>query len=114
MRMPWRLALVAVVAAAVLGGLVPRSVASGAASIARPAVQLVQEPLSVPVSCADAVCGKGSPAPTAPSPAAPLAAVLGFAIAAAAAVATLKHCRSRPGALPAGVPEPQFHPPKFS
>jgi hypothetical protein len=114
MRLHWRLALAALVAAAVFGGLLPHGLLSGAAAVAQPTVQVLEEPLSLPISCDDAVCGKGSPVPAAPSPAAALSAMLGAVVATAAAVAMLKHRRAQVRALPAGVPVPPFHPPQFS
>jgi hypothetical protein len=108
------LALAAVVAVAVLGGLVPHSVMSGMATMTRPAVAILEEPLSVPVSCADAVCGKGSPVPSAPSPAVALVAVVGAAVVTALAAIAFRHRRSHPAPLPAGVRDALFRPPRFS
>ena len=106
--------LAAIVAAAVLGGLVPHSVTSDVVATARPAVAVLEEPLSVPVSCADAVCGKGSPTPAAPAPALALAAVIGAAVMAALAVMTFRHRRTHVAPLPAGVRNGLFRPPRFS
>jgi len=114
MRVQWRFALVAIVGVAVLGGLMPHGIATTAASVTRPVVQFVEEPLAVPVTCADAMCGKGSPAPTAPSPVVALAGMLGIAVITAAAVATVKHRRAQAGALPTGASVSLFHPPQFS
>ena len=114
MGMSWRMGLVAVVAAAVLGGLVPHAAAS-AESAGAAMVQAVESPLASPTGCADASCGTGSPAPAAPSPAVALVAVLG-GLAVVAAVAAL--IRRRPpaevGALPSGRRDRLFHPPQFS
>ncbi len=77
-------------------------------------VQIAESPLSMPLSCMDATCGKGSPTPTAPVPAAALAAVLsGFAVAAAAG-SLIRHRRAQMSVLPAGARDPLFHPPQFS
>lgn len=108
------IALAAIVAVAVLGGLVPHSVTSGVAAMARPAVATLEVPLSVPESCADAVCGKGSPVPAAPAPAVALIAVVGAAVVAALAVMTLRHRRTHTSPLPAGVVTGLFRPPQFS
>ena len=69
--------LVAVVAAAVLGGLVPHAVASGTESVGVTMVQVAESPLVFPTTCTDATCGKGTPAPAAPTPGIVLAAVAG-------------------------------------
>jgi len=106
--------LAAIVAAAVLGGLVPHSVTSDVVATAHPAVAVLEEPLSVPVSCADAVCGKGSPTPAAPTPAIALAAVIGAAVMAALAVMAFWHRRTHAAPLPAGVRDGLFRPPRFS
>jgi hypothetical protein len=114
MGMKWRVGLAAVVAAAVLGALVPHAVASGAESAGVTMVQSVESPLASPTSCADATCGKGSPTPSAPSPAVALVAVLGGLAVAVAMVALI---RRRPGdvaALPSGRRDRLFHPPRFS
>ena len=75
--MTWRLGLVAVVAAAVLGGLVPHAVASGTESAGAAMIQAVESPAGVTHDLCDATCGKGSPAPATPTPAIALVAVLG-------------------------------------
>ena len=108
------IALVAIVAAAVLGGLVPHGVTSGVAAMARPAVATLEVPLSVPESCDNAVCGKGSPVPAAPAPAVALVAVAGAAAAAALAAMTVRHRRVHASRLPAGVVAGLFRPPQFS
>ncbi len=114
MRMKWRFGLVAIVAAAVLGGFMPHGVLSQAQSTATEMVQLAQAPVSAPLSCLDVTCGKGTPAPAAPAPAVALAAALtGIAIAAAAA-SLIRRRRALVVALPAGTRDPLFHPPQFS
>jgi hypothetical protein len=113
MGMRWRVGLVAVVAAAVLGGLVPH-VASGAESAGATMVQAVGSPLAAPTSCVDATCGKGAPTPAAPSPAVALVAVLGGLVVAAAAAALIRRRSREVGALPSGREDRLFHPPQFS
>jgi hypothetical protein len=114
MGMGWRIGLVAVVAAAVLGGLVPHAVASGAESAGATMVQAVESPLASPTSCTDATCGKGSPAPAPPSPAVALVAVLGALAIAAAVAAWVRRRPAEVGALPSGRRDRPFHPPRFS
>jgi hypothetical protein len=110
MGIRWRLTLVAILAAAVLGGLVPHGVVAGTETAA---TQMVQT-LEGPINCADATCGKAAPTPTAPSPGVALAAVLGALAVVAAATAGLRRRARGPAALPAGTRDPLFHPPQFS
>jgi hypothetical protein len=114
MGIRWRLSLVAVLAAAVLGGLVPHGVVAGTETAATQMVQAVERPLTGPINCADATCGKGTPAPTAPSPGVALAAVLGACALVAAATSGLRRRARSHIALPAGTRDPLFHPPQFS
>jgi hypothetical protein len=111
--MTWRVGLVAVVAAAVLGGLVPHVVASPESAGAA-MVQAIESPLASPTSCTDATCGKGTPTPAAPSPAVALVAVLGGLAVAAAAAALIRRRSAVVGALPRGRQDRLFHPPQFS
>jgi hypothetical protein len=114
MGMGWRIGLVAVVAAAVLGGLVPHAVASGVERAGATMVQAVESPLASPTSCADATCGKGSPAPAGPSPAVVLVALLGALAVTAAVAARVRPRPAEVGALPRGRRDRLFHPPRFS
>jgi hypothetical protein len=110
----WRISLAAIVAAVVIGGFVPHAVLSGADTPLVQAVQIAEVPVSVPVSCVDATCGKGSPAPAAPTPGVALAAIIGGIVTAAASVGLVRRRRGRSVALPAGTRDPLFHPPQFS
>ena len=114
MGMKWRVGLVAVVAAAVLGGLVPHAVASGSESVGVTMVQAVESPLASPAACADATCGKGTPTPAAPTPGIVLAAVLAGLVVARRGAALIRRRPAWIGALPSGRPDPLFHPPQFS
>jgi hypothetical protein len=113
--MRWRFGLLAIIAAAVLGGNMTHGVLSGAQSAVTDMVQVAGAPVSsMPLLCMDATCGKGSPAPAAPAPALALTAVVaGLAIMAAAASAVRRR-RTKAIALPAGSPDPLFRPPRFS
>ncbi len=114
MRMKWRFGLVAIVATAILGGFMPHSVLSGVPSTATEMVQLAEAPVSVPLSCLDVSCGKGTPAPAPAALAVALAVALtGIAVAAAAA-SVIRRRRALVVALPAGTRDPLFHPPQFS
>ncbi len=104
----------AIVAAAVLGGFLPHGVLSGADGSVTQVVRAVEGPVSVPVGCADATCGKGSPAPGAPSPGIVLMAVVAGALGVAAAAAFIRRRQVQALALPAGIRDPLFHPPQFS
>ena len=114
MPMRRRLALVAVIAVAVVGGFLPHGVLSAGQSTATDLVQVAQTPFTSAPSCADAVCGKGSPAPPAPVPIVALAAMVGGLVVAAIAAARLRRQRAHLGPLPAGTPDAPFHPPQFS
>jgi hypothetical protein len=115
MRMRWRFGLLAIIAAAVLGGTMAHGVLSGAQSATTDMVQVVEAPVSsMPLLCMDAICGKGSPAPAAPAPALALAAVVaGFAVIAATASA-IRRRRTAVIALPAGSRDLLFRPPRSS
>ena len=114
MRMKWRIGLVAIAAAAVVGGFMPHGVLSGAQSTATEVVQLAPTPTAMPLNCMDATCGKGTPAPAAPAPAIALAAVLTGVGVALAAASVIRRRRALAVALPAGTRDPLFHPPRFS
>jgi hypothetical protein len=113
MSLRWRVGLVAIIAAAVVGGFMPHG-ASSAESSATQVMRVVEAPLSAPLNCADATCGKGSPAPAAPSLGVVLAVALAGLAAAAAALTTVRRRRAQHVALPAGARDPLFHPPQFS
>ena len=115
MRMKWRFGLVAIIAAAVVGGFMPHGVLSAAESTGAGMVQLAEAPVSsMPLNCMDVTCGKGTPASSAPAPAIALAAVLAGIAVAAVTAATIRRRRAPVVALPAGSRNPLFHPPQFS
>jgi hypothetical protein len=114
MSLRWRIGLVAIVAAAVVGGFLPHGVLSTAGSSVTQVVRAVEVPFSGPVTCLDATCGKGSPAPAAPSPGVALVAVVAGMAVAAAAAARVRRRRGQVLPLPAGALDRLFHPPQFS
>lgn len=114
MGIRWRLSVVVILAAAVLGGLVPHGLFAGTESAATQMVQAIEMPLVGPTTCADAMCGKAAPTPTAPSPGVALAATLGVLALAAAAASGLRRRARGHVALPTGARDPLFHPPRFS
>ena len=114
MRVRWRFGLVAIIAAAVVGSFVPHDVVSGAETAATEMVQIAQSPVSLPLNCMDVTCGKGSPAPAAPTPTIALAAVLAGIAIVAGTIAVIRRHRRQVEVLPAGSRDPLFHPPQFS
>lgn len=114
MRLRWRFGLVAIIAAAVVGGFTPHGALSDAETTAAEMVQIAQSPAPLPLNCMDVTCGKGSPAPAAPTPSVALAAVLAGIAVAASAIATVRRHRRQAQVLPAGSRDPLFHPPRFS
>ena len=114
MSLRWLIGLVVVIATAVVGGFMPHGAPSAVESSAIQVIRVVEAPLSAPLHCADATCGKGSPVPAAPTPGVALAVALAAIVAAAAAVTGVRHRRGQQVTLPAGVRDPLFHPPQFS
>jgi hypothetical protein len=115
MGMKWRFGLLAAIAAAVVGGLMPHGVLAATQGSATEMVQLAEAPvLSMPLNCMDATCGKGTPASGTPAPAVALAAVLGGLAIAAVAASSIRRRRALVVALPEGTRDPLFHPPQFS
>ncbi|HWD54500.1 MAG TPA: hypothetical protein VG346_05225 [Acidimicrobiales bacterium] len=109
-----RVALVAIVAVAIVGGFLPHGLLAPAQSTAAEAVQLVETPLASLPACADVTCGKGTPAAPAPAPMVVLAGVLGGLAVVAIAAGRLRHRRAQVTPLPAGSPNRLLRPPQFS
>ena len=114
MPVRWRVALAAVVAAVIVGGFLPHGALSDAQSATKEMVQAAETPLLAPANCADATCGKGSPAASTPTPTVVLAAVISGLALAAIAAARLRRHRTQAEPLPAGAPDPLLRPPQFS
>ena len=115
MSLRWRIGLVAIIAAAVVGGFMPHGVLSAAGTSATQVVQVAESRCPVPLNCVDATCGKGSPAPAAPSPGVALVAVVAASWPPRLAVAgSPPPAPAQLLALPAGARDPLFHPPQFS
>ena len=110
----WRVALAAIIAAAIVGGIMPHDSLSAAQRATTEMVQVAEAPLLGTPNCVDATCGKGSPAPSAPTALVALAGAM-IALALATIVASrLRRHRAALLPLPAGAPEPLFRPPQFS
>ena len=114
MSIRWRIGLVAIIAAAIVGGFLPHGVLSVTDASATQVVRALEAPLSGSVNCADATCGKGNTAPAAPSPGVALVAVVAGVLGVAAAAARIRRRRGQLLALAVGARDPLFHPPQFS
>jgi MYXO-CTERM domain-containing protein len=110
----WRVALAAVIAAVIVGGLLPHGALLDAQSATKEMVQAAETPLMASSTCADATCGKGNPASSAPTPTVTSAAVLGGLALAVIVAARLRRRRAQAEPLPAGARDPLFRPPQFS
>jgi hypothetical protein len=110
----WRWSLVAVIAAAALGSFLPSALLTAHAPSRTMAALTAQEPSVSPTGCFIASCGKGSPAPAAPT--LTLAAVATLAAAAVLVAARSRRIGRRQfsTALPRGIALTLFHPPQFS
>lgn len=110
----WRFVLVAIVAAAIVGGFMPHGTLSAAESAASEMVQVAGTPLASLPNCADVTCGKGSPAPPAPAPMVALAGLLGGLGLAALAVTRWRRLLAQVAPLAAGTRDRLFRPPQYS
>ena len=114
MKLRWRWSLVVILAAVVLGGLLPQALLAGAGTPASMAATSPAAPPTVPSGCADASCNKGSPA--VPTPTLAIAGMVATAgvIATFVALHTSRRNRSRAHALPRGTITTLFRPPQFA
>jgi hypothetical protein len=114
----WRWCFVAVMAATVLGGFMPRALLSGgsapAASAAPTVALLAEEPPVAPSGCLDASCGKSAPTPAIPSLTVAALAAVASGVLAYAAIRLTKRLRLSAEALPRGTALILFRPPQFS
>ena len=114
MSIRWRIGLVAILAAAIVGGFLPHGVLSVTETSATQVVRALEAPLSGPVNCVDATCGKGNTAPAAPLPGLALVAIVAGVLGVVAAAACIRRRRGQLLALPVGARDPLFHPPQSS
>ncbi len=105
MSLRWRIGLAAIIAAAVVGGFVPHAAqsvtdaTSGTVTQVTQLARMVEDPAAGPVACLDATCGKGSPAPAAPSSGIALVAVVSGLVGIVAA-GRLRSASPGPGECP--------------
>jgi len=114
MSLRWRWSLVVVLAAMVLGGLLPETVldANHAPASMTTAVSVGQP--AFPSGCSGSNCVRSTPAPATPVLAiAGLAALTGFVTGAGGGYRT-RRASPRTRALPAGIPVSLYRPPQFS
>ena len=110
----WRIGLVAIIAAAIVGGFLPHGVLTVTDASTTQVVRALEAPLSGSVNCADATCGKGNTAPAAPLPGLALVAIVAGVLGVAAVASCIRRRRGQLLALPVGARDPLFHPPQFS
>jgi hypothetical protein len=110
----WRVALAAIIAAAIVGGIMPHDSLSAAQRATTQMVQAAEAPLLSTPSCVDATCGKGSPAPSAPTALVALAGAMSVLSLAAIVASRLRRRRAALVPLPAGASTPLLRPPQFS
>ena len=110
----WSWGAVVLVATAVLGSFIPSSLAAGGGDVARVPV-VVESLVVVPTpTCLIPSCGKGSPAPAAPTVVMTGVAALLAVLAVGAGSRNWRRLRLFVASLPRGNAVVQFHPPQFS
>jgi hypothetical protein len=109
-----RVSLVAIIAAAIVGGFMPHAALATAQGTVTEMVQVAEAPLAALPNCVDVTCGKGSPAPPTPAPMVALAGLLSGLAVVAIVAGRLRRRRHQVVALPAGSPNPLLRPPQFS
>jgi hypothetical protein len=110
----WRWGAVVLVATAVLGSFIPSSLAAAGEELAPLPAASVNGLIVVPTPCFIPSCGKGSPAPAAPTVVVASAAALLAVLAVGAGSRFWRRQRASVAALPRGNGVLQFHPPQFS
>jgi hypothetical protein len=114
MSLRWRWSLVVVLAAVVLGSLLPQTFLQGNLSTATMSAIAPAGSPDFPSGCAEASCGRSAPTPVAPVLAvAGVAAAAGFVVCAATGYWS-RRIRSHRVNLPRGMVTALFHPPQFS
>jgi hypothetical protein len=114
MSLRWRLSLVVVLAAIVLGGFMPQALLGKPFLPVSPAAMALQGEPTAPSSCTGVSCNKGSPgAPTPTLTIAALAAMTGVLVQASGG-RIWRRLRSLVHSLPRGTVPSLFRPPQFS
>jgi hypothetical protein len=114
MSVRWRLSLVVVLAAVVLGGFMPQALLSKPFLPVSPTALATEGTPTAPSGCTGVSCNKGSPgAPTPSLTIAALAAMTGVVLQAAGGRAS-RRIRSLVRSLPRGTVPFLFRPPQFS
>ena len=114
MSLRWRLSLVVVLAAIVLGGFMPQALLSKPFLPVSPAAMAIAGEPTPPSGCTGVSCNKGSPAaPTPTLTIAALAALTGVLVSPSAA-RIWRRLRSLVRSLPRGTVPFLFRPPQFS
>jgi hypothetical protein len=113
MSLRWRWSLVVILAAVVLGSLLPQTFLKGSLSTATGSAVARTGPPNFPSVCGSS-CGRSTPGPVAPVLAiAGVAAAAGLIVRAMAAYWS-RRIRTRRGNLPRGMVAALFRPPQFS
>jgi hypothetical protein len=111
----WRWGVVVLVATAVLGSFIPSSLAAAGEDFMRAPTTAVDGLVVVPTpSCLIPSCGKGAPAPSAPTVLMTGVAALLAVLAVGAGSRFWRRLRLSVASLPRGNSVLQFHPPQFS
>jgi hypothetical protein len=110
----WRWSAVVLVATAVLGSFIPSSMAAAGDDFLHAPAAVVGGIITIPSPCFIPSCGKGSPAPSAPTVAITGVAALLAIAGAGVASRYSRRARRNVAALPRGTAILLFHPPQFS
>jgi len=119
MSRKWRWSLLGILIAIVVSGLMPNAFLSGAETHAGNTIATTLswgkvEMAGAPIACAEASCGKGVPAPSAPSLTMVAAAAMVGVLALAALGRKTRRQRFATATLPSGNFTGLFRPPQYS
>jgi hypothetical protein len=114
MSLRWRWSLVVVLAAVVLGSLLPQTFLQGSLSTATMTAVAPTGPPTFPSGCAGASCSRSAPTPVVPILGiAGVAAMTGLVVRAVASYRS-RRIRTQRAELPRGMVAALFRPPQFS
>jgi hypothetical protein len=114
MALRWRWILVAVMAATVLGGILPQALLSRTQAPAEMTVLAATGPPTFPSGCAGASCARSAPASPTPILTIAGAAVLAAVVLTASGRGISRRIRSGAHGLPRGTTMVLFRPPQFA